>query len=155
MMSVWWDWKGMVFFELLPRNQTIDSDVYCRQLTKWYAAVEEKLSEIVNREGVIFHHDNATSHTSLVARQKNIQAWLGNYVTYSPSPQLQVKGLNGKTFNDDEAVKSHLVQFLPIKTSDSISVESRSYRKDGKRSLKKIENISLFKVHSLYLKKFV
>ena len=28
MLSVWWDWKGMVFFELLPRNQTINSDVY-------------------------------------------------------------------------------------------------------------------------------
>ena len=23
MMSVWWDWKDVVFFELLPRNQTI------------------------------------------------------------------------------------------------------------------------------------
>ena len=32
MLSVWWDWKGMVFFELLPRNQTINSDIYYRQL---------------------------------------------------------------------------------------------------------------------------
>ena len=27
MLSVWWDWKGVIFFELLPRNQTINLDV--------------------------------------------------------------------------------------------------------------------------------
>ena len=34
MLSVWWDWKGVEYFELLPRNQTINSDVYCQQLDK-------------------------------------------------------------------------------------------------------------------------
>ena len=56
MLSVWWDWKGVVFFELLPRNQTINSDDYCRQLNKLNAAVKEKRPELVNRKGVIFHH---------------------------------------------------------------------------------------------------
>jgi len=32
MLSVWWDRKGVMFFEFLPRNQTINSNVYCRQL---------------------------------------------------------------------------------------------------------------------------
>ena len=31
----------------------------------------------------------------------------------------------------------------------------KCYRKDGKRSLNKMENISLIKVHSLYLKKCI
>ena len=70
MLSVWWDWKCVVFFELLPRNQTINSDVYCRQLNKLNAAVKEKRPEFVNRKGVIFHHDNATPHISLATRQK-------------------------------------------------------------------------------------
>ena len=30
MLSVRWDWKVVVFFELLLRNQTINSGVYCR-----------------------------------------------------------------------------------------------------------------------------
>ena len=42
--------------------------------------------------------------------------------------------------------------FLPIKIRSSMSVESWSCQEDGKRSLNKIENISLIKVHSLYLK---
>ena len=42
MLSVWWDWKGVVFFELFPRNQTINSDVYCHQL-KTSLATRQKL----------------------------------------------------------------------------------------------------------------
>ena len=57
-------------FKLLPRNQTISSDVYCRQLNKLNAAVKEKRLEVVNRKGVIFHHDNTTPHTFLATRQK-------------------------------------------------------------------------------------
>ena len=70
MLSVSWNWKGVVFFELLPRNQMIHSDVYCRQLNKLNTTVKEKRSELVNRKGVIFHHGNAAPHTSLANRQK-------------------------------------------------------------------------------------
>jgi len=34
MLSMWWDWKGLVFYELLPKNKMINSDVYCEQLQK-------------------------------------------------------------------------------------------------------------------------
>ena len=34
MVFVWWNWKGVVFFELLPSNQRINSDVYCRHTEK-------------------------------------------------------------------------------------------------------------------------
>ena len=57
-------------FKLLPRNQTINSDVYRRQLNRLNPAVNEKRPELVNRKGLIFHHDNATPHTSLATRQK-------------------------------------------------------------------------------------
>ena len=82
-------------------NQKISSDVYCRQLNKFNAAVKEKQLELVNRKVVIFHHDNATPHTSLATCQKLLR--------------LGWEVMNGKTFNDDEAVKSHLVQFFADK----------------------------------------
>ena len=87
--------------------------------------VKEKWPELVNRKGVIFQHDNATPHTSLVTRQKLLR--LGWKVILHPpySPDLAPSdyylfrylqnSLNGKTFNDDEAVKSHLVQFFADK----------------------------------------
>ena len=99
--AVWWDRKGVMFFELIPRNQTINSNVYHRQLNQLNATVKEKRPELVNRKGVIFHHNYATPHTSLASRKKLF--W-----------SLQ-NTLNGKTFNDNEAVKSHLVQFLADK----------------------------------------
>ena len=78
----------MVFFELLPRNQKINLNVYCHQLKKLNAEVNEKRPELVNREGVIFHHDNATPHTSLTTRQKLLR--LGWEVMLHPpySPDL-------------------------------------------------------------------
>ena len=111
----------MVMRNGLFTNQTINSDVYCRQLNKFNAEVKEKRPELVNCKGVIFHHDNATPHTSLATRQQLLR--LGWDVMLHPpySPHLAPSdyylfrslqtSLNGKTFNDDEAVKSHLVQF--------------------------------------------
>ena len=84
------------------------------------AAVKEKWPELVNGKGVIFHHDIAIPHTSLATRQKLLR--LGWEVMLHPpySPDLTrsdyylfrslQNSLNGKTFNDAEAVKYHLVQ---------------------------------------------
>ena len=80
---------------------------------------------MANRKGVIFHNDNATPHTSLATRQKLLT--IGWEVMLHPpySPDLVPSDyylfrslqnfLNGKTFNDDEAVKSHLVQLFADK----------------------------------------
>ena len=64
LLSVWWDYKGIVYLELLPPNRTINSVVYIKQLTKLNNAVEEKQPELTNRKSVVFHHDNARPHTS-------------------------------------------------------------------------------------------
>ncbi|XP_011642710.1 histone-lysine N-methyltransferase SETMAR-like [Pogonomyrmex barbatus] len=34
MLSIWRDWKGIVYYELLPFNKTINSTKYCSQLAK-------------------------------------------------------------------------------------------------------------------------
>ena len=60
-------------FELLSSNRTINFVVYIEQLTKLNNAVEEKRPELTNRKGVVFHHDNARLHTSLVTRQKLLE----------------------------------------------------------------------------------
>ena len=39
MLSVWWDSKGMIMFELLPPNNTINSAFYCTQLDHLHAQV--------------------------------------------------------------------------------------------------------------------
>ena len=63
MLSVWWDFNSIVYFEMLPRNQTINSNVCCRQLMKLNEEMKEKRPELATRKGVIFHQDNARPHT--------------------------------------------------------------------------------------------
>ncbi|KAG6802281.1 Ammar1 transposase [Apis mellifera caucasica] len=125
LLSVWWDYKGIVYFELLPPNRTINSVVYIEQLTKLNNAVEEKRPELTNRKGVVFHHDNARPHTSLVTRQKLLElGWdVLPHPPYSPdfAPsdyflfQSLQNSLNGKNFNNDDDIKSYLIQFFANK----------------------------------------
>ena len=125
MLSVWWDYKGIVYFELLPPNRTINSVVYIEQLTKLNDAVEEKRPELTNRKGVVFHRDDARPHTSLITRQKLLE--LGWDVLPHPpySPDLAPSdyflfrslqnSLNDKNFNNDDDIKSYLIQFFANK----------------------------------------
>ena len=38
--SFWWDHKGIVYYELLPRNQTINAEVYIQKLTNLNNAIK-------------------------------------------------------------------------------------------------------------------
>jgi len=68
MLCLWWDWKEIVHYELLPPGQTINSNIYCQQLEKLRQAIWRKRPELINRKGIVFHHDRP--HTSLATRQE-------------------------------------------------------------------------------------
>ena len=72
MLCIWWDWKEVLYYELLSENRTINSK-YCSQLHQLKAALDEKRTELVNRKRIIFHQDNARLHVSLMTRQKLLQ----------------------------------------------------------------------------------
>ena len=125
MLSVWWDFKGIVFFELLPDNTTINSEVYCHQLGKLNDALQQKRSELINRKGVVFHQNKARPHTSLVTRQKLLQLEWDTMLHPPYSPDLAPSDyylfrslqnfLDGKTFTSNEEVKNLLDQFFASK----------------------------------------
>ncbi|XP_012061193.1 PREDICTED: histone-lysine N-methyltransferase SETMAR-like [Atta cephalotes] len=52
-----WDWKGILYYELLPNNE-INSEEYCSQLDELKTAIEKR-PEIANRKIVVFHQNNA------------------------------------------------------------------------------------------------
>ena len=125
MLSVWWDFKGIFHFEFVPRNQTIISNVYCRQLMKLDKEIKEKRSGMDTRKGVIFHQDNARPHTSLTTRKKLLESgWeVMPHPSYSPDLALSdynlfrslQNDLSGKTFDSNETVKNELIQFFSSK----------------------------------------
>ena len=61
--------KGVLYYELLPENQMINSKSCC-QLDQLKAALDGKCPELVNGKCIIFHQDNASPHVFLMTRQK-------------------------------------------------------------------------------------
>lgn len=126
MLCIWWDWKGVLYYELLPHNQTIDSALYCSQLERLKAAVEQKRPTLANRKGIVFHHDNARPHVSLQTRQKLLEfGW--DVIPHPPySPDLAPtdfhlfrslqNSLNGKQYNSLEDCKKHMEEFIAQKS---------------------------------------
>jgi len=76
MLSVWWDFKYVMFFEFLPRNQTINSNVYCQQLDRLNESknVQNSLiaKELSSRQRETTHFDDPS---------KIIEAWMGCVAT--------------------------------------------------------------------------
>lgn len=64
MISVWWNTKGVIHWELLPPKTTVTANLYCEQLDR----VVEKL--IGKQSKVYYLHDNARPHICKVT-QKN------------------------------------------------------------------------------------
>ena len=122
MLCMWWDWKGVFYYELLLENQKINSNKYCSQVDQQKTALDEKRPELVNRNLIIFHQDNARLHVSLTTREKLLQlGWevlihLPYSADIAPSDfhlfrSLQ-NSLNGKNFNSLVDHKRQLCSLL-------------------------------------------
>ncbi|XP_029669357.1 histone-lysine N-methyltransferase SETMAR-like [Formica exsecta] len=85
LLCVWWDRKGIIYFELLRRGETITADKYCEQLTRLAAAIREKRPILANRKGVIFHHDNARPHVAQQTLRK-LQELQGEILQHPQQP---------------------------------------------------------------------
>ena len=60
MLCIWCDQKGVLFYELLKPDNTINGECYQTQLIRLKRAIAEKFQEYATRhEAIIFHHDNA------------------------------------------------------------------------------------------------
>ncbi|GFS52761.1 mariner transposase [Trichonephila clavipes] len=70
LLCIWWNWKEVIYYELLSYGQTLNSDLYCQQLERLKLVIDQKRPELANRRGVVFHQDYARPHTSLVTYQK-------------------------------------------------------------------------------------
>ena len=79
--SVCWDIKGIIHWEILEPNQTFNV-TYCQQLNR-LRALRLKRPDLVNRQGVIIHHDNARPHMLLSPPSKIDGFWLGGFTPLS------------------------------------------------------------------------
>lgn len=110
MLTLWWDVKGIVVYELLPRNQT-KYYAYCRHLDKLNNSVKQKRPQRVITTTLPF----------TVITQNLTQVWVAvlrlcwdllphppDRLTFIP---VVAKRVNGDTFNSNENIKSFLELF--------------------------------------------
>lgn len=127
MCTVFWDWKGILLIDFLPRGQTIKADVYCETLRKLCHAIQNNRRGLLSK-GVVFLHDNARPHTANVT--KNLLQGFGwdvfDHPPYSPdlAPSdfhlfLHLKSfLGGQHFNNDEELKENVSNWLKTQAAN-------------------------------------
>lgn len=111
----------------------ISLDLYCQQLDRLRTQLTYKRPACINRRAVIFHHDNARTHVPLRSQQKllNIGWEVFSHLVYSPDLEPSryhlfrslYNAFAHRTFNDADAVKTALQQFL-------YSKPEKFYRRD-------------------------
>lgn len=126
MLCFFWSMQGPVFWELLPRGATINSNLYCTQLTAVNTAAQVRTA-LGHRNGpVVFHQDNARPHMSIQTRAHIQQTLNWELLAHPPySPDLAPSDfhvfrslknfLRGRRFQNDEQLENAVGQWIASK----------------------------------------
>jgi len=124
MLCVWWGMEGIIYWELLERNQTITSEVYSQQLRRLADALQRKRPN--NRYEIILHHDNARPHIAHLTKM-TIEELGWEVLPHPPySPDIAPSDfhlfrslsndLHGVSFTDDKDLRNWLVAWFDSKS---------------------------------------
>lgn len=134
MLCVWWDSKGILYWELLPSNTTITAALYSQQLDRLAAKIAQVRPGLSQ---VRFLHDNARPHVAKLTREKLLQLNWEVLVHPPYSPDIAPSDyhlfrslsntLQGENFTDEDEIKKWLENFFASKPAH--------FYKDGIHSL--------------------
>ena len=71
MMCVWWNYHGVIHYELVPNGRAVNADLYSEQLERVHQVIRQLYPALVNRGRVLLQHDNARPHVSRRVREKS------------------------------------------------------------------------------------
>jgi [histone H3]-lysine36 N-dimethyltransferase SETMAR len=129
MLCIWWDQKGVIYYELLQPSETITGDRYRTQLMRLKRALTQKRPEWENRHNkVILQHDNARPHVARpVKNYLEGSDWeVLPHPPYSPdiAPsdyhlfRSMQPALSGERFTSYEGIKNWLDNWIASKEPD-------------------------------------
>ena len=67
MLCVWWDREGIIHYELLEQNQTVNTELYAQQMEQLNTAIQAKRPN--RQHGVLLLHDNACPHIANMTKE--------------------------------------------------------------------------------------
>ena len=122
MLTVFFDYRGVVDYEFVPPDQTVNKKYYLGVMRCLREAIRKKRPELWRDNSWFLHHDNAPSHTASILREffaKNAT----NIVPQPPySPDLALcdfwlfsklkRPLRGHRFESIEAIKGESLKAL-------------------------------------------
>lgn len=127
LLSVWWDCKGVIFYELMPTNKTITANVYSLQIDKFMNALKEKRPE-KSQKGLIYHHDNARFHVAQIVKDKlaKYECQVLPHPPYSPDAapsdyflfRSLKRSLNGRKFRNRQSMLDFLEEYFTSKSPE-------------------------------------
>lgn len=129
MICVWWNFQGVLYFEVLPHGRSINAELYCQQLERVYEKLKEKYPALINRGLALFHQDNAKPHTARLTKEKFKQmdgVVILPHPPFSPDLAPSDYGLfrsmehvfRGQKFNNLIELKEACQTFFDSKTED-------------------------------------
>ena len=67
-MTVFFNFRGVVYYEFLPPRQTVNKKYYLSVMRRLREAIRLKRPKLWANNSWFLHHDNAPSHNALVLR---------------------------------------------------------------------------------------
>ena len=118
-MSVFWDFRGILWYEFLPYGTTVTAKLYSQQLQNVAEQLRKKRGKC---DKVLFLHDNARQHMAKLT-QKELETLNFELLPHPPySPDLAptdyylfrslANHLREKSFDDFDHLKSTIESFF-------------------------------------------
>jgi len=129
LLVVFFDWKGIVHHEFIPRGHMVNKQSYQEVLARLRDAVCRKRPELWENQTWMLHHDNMPAHTSLLIRSYLVkhQTSIVPHPPYSPDlasadfflfPKLKTT-LKGCRFQTTEEIQENAITELHVITESA------------------------------------
>jgi len=145
LLIVFFDWKGIVHHEFVPRGQMVNQQLYQDVLARLGDAVRRKRPELWENQTWMLHHDNVPGHASLLIRSylAKLQTSVVPHPPYSPDlapadfflfPKLKTT-LEGRPFQTIEEIQENTIRELRAITQSAFQEAFQQWKKRWERCI--------------------